>query len=59
MVPDHWTWRDGKAYATGWHVKSKRGKQLAEPEPVAVSRGLVTTSTPRPKTAKPSQGQLL
>lgn len=58
-VPDHWTWRDGHAAVTGWHVPKKRGKQQDE-GPVfveRVSRGVVATSSP--KRPKSQQGQLL
>jgi hypothetical protein len=59
MVADHWTWRDGKAFVTGWHWPTKRGKQQEELVETPVTRGLVATSMAKPKRAKPEQGQLL
>lgn len=57
MVADHWTWRDGRAEVTGWHVPTKR-KAKAEPERVPSGRGSVAASLGHTK-AKHEQGALL
>ena len=60
MVPDHWTWRDGRAEVTGWHAPKRRGKAKDEPDgPVFVPRGLVTGTTKPPKRSAGMQGKLL